>query len=271
MNRLKNKVTIITGAASGIGRAAAELFAEEGAAVVLADLNRDEGEAVAEEIRNSGRRALFVPTDVAQEEQMRALVETAVRQFGDLHIMYNNAGMEELYRLDEISTESWQRQIDVNLKGTFLGCKYAVEHFLKKGGGVILNTSSISGILPSPGRPAYNAAKAGVILLTKNIALEYGRKNIRANVICPGVVYTKMTALLLRDPGIDEEAKGLAALHRVADPIEIARVALFLVSDDASFVTGVSLLVDGGMALCPYKVLGGGPGGDSLAALREAM
>jgi NAD(P)-dependent dehydrogenase (short-subunit alcohol dehydrogenase family) len=249
MKKLQDKVAIITGAASGIGLASARVFAEEGAAVVIADLDAEQGTAAAQEITDNGGRALFVQTDVSQEHQVEALIQRTLDHFGDLDIMFNNAGMEELYHIHELSTESWQRQIDVNLKGTFLGCKHAIRHFLKKGRGVILNTSSIGGILPTPQRPAYNSAKAGVILLTKNIALEYGKRNIRANVICPGIVYTKMTALLRERPDLEELARKLSALHRVARPEEIARAALFLVCDDASFITGISLIVDGGMSL----------------------
>lgn len=253
MNRLHNKVAIITGAASGIGRASARLFAEEGAAVVLADRDVEEGILAAQEIERSGGRAMFVTAEVSDEEQMRRLIEAAVAEFGDLDIMYNNAGIEELHPLHEMPTASWERQLDVNLKGTFFGCKYALRHFLKRGGGVILNTSSINGIIPSPLRPAYNAAKAGIILLTKNIALEYGEKNIRANVLCPGAVYTKMTGFLRDDRRIEQRAQRLSVMNRIAEPEEIARAALFLVSDDASFITGISLIVDGGMSLCGHK------------------
>ncbi len=249
MSKLKTKTTIITGAANGIGLAAARLFAAEGAAIVLADVDVKNGEAAAEEINRGNGQALFVKTDVSIETEMHGLVQTTLKHFGDLDIMYNNAGYQETHKLHELSDDSWNRQVDINLRGSYLGCKFAVEHFMRKRSGTILNTSSIAGVFPTCDRPAYNAAKGGVIMLTKNIAMEYGEYNIRANVICPGVVRTKMTGLLDNDPESEEGGKRASVLHRVGEPEEIAKAALFLVSDDASFITGISLFVDGGMNL----------------------
>ncbi len=249
MGKLENKVAIITGAASGIGRAASVLFAAEGAKVVIADIQEEQGEQVVNEIRGAGGEAIFVQTDVTQEQQVRSLIHRAIDHFGDLHILYNNAGMEELSPLHAIQSDSWDRQLNVNLKGTFLCCKYAVQHFMKKRQGVVLNTSSISGVFPSFDRPAYNAAKGGVIMLTRNIALQYGAYNIRANVICPGVVHTPMIAHYFTSEEIVEASRRVSVLRRIGSPEEIARPALFLVSDDASFITGACLFVDGGMNL----------------------
>jgi len=248
MGRLENKTAIITGAANGIGLAAARLFSEEGAAVVLADIDDENGQAAAEEINQRHGKAHFVKTDVASETEVRQLVQETITHFGDLDIMYNNAGFEEYYKLHELPAESWDRQVDINLRGCYLGCKFALEHFMKQKSGTILNTSSIAGVLPSRDRAAYNAAKGGIILLTKNIALEYGDYNVRANAICPGVVRTRMIGIR-DDSELKEIGKKASVLNRVGEPEDIARAALFLVSDEASYITGISLLVDGGMNL----------------------
>jgi len=248
MQRLKDKVAIITGAANGIGLASARLFANEGAAVVLADIDVENGESAAEEINQLTGKALFVRTDVSKESEVQQLIQKTVRHFSDLDIMYNNAGYQECCKLHELSEESWNRQLDINLRGCYLGCKFALEHLMKKESGAILNTSSIAGIYPTDDRPAYNAAKGGIIMLTKNIARTYGTYNIRANVICPGGVRTQMTSLL-QHPEHEEDARKATALDRVGEPVDIARASLFLVSDEASFITGVSLLIDGGMHL----------------------
>jgi NAD(P)-dependent dehydrogenase (short-subunit alcohol dehydrogenase family) len=248
MKKLKHKIAIITGAANGIGRAAARLFASEGAAVILADVDVENGEAAAAEINQLKGKALFVRTDVSIETEVRQLIEKTVQHFDDLDIIYNNAGYQESYKLHELTEESWNRQIDINLRGCYLGCKFALEHFMKRQKGAIVNTSSIAGIFPTNDRPAYNAAKGGVIMLTKNIAMEYGEYNIRANVICPGIIRTHMTNLI-NHPELEKEARKASVLNRVGEPEDIAQAALFLVSDASNFVTGISLLVDGGMHL----------------------
>ncbi len=248
MNKLENKVAIITGAASGIGLAAAQLFAAEGATVVLADKNVEDGKTAAAKINQNKNNALFIETDITLEAAAQNLIHETIKRFDGLDILYNNAGHEEYFKLHELSNDSWTRQIDTNLRGSFLTSKFALRHFMGKKQGVILNTSSIAGFMPTQDRPAYNAAKGGVIMLTKNIALEYGQYNVRANVICPGIVRTNMTAA-----GMDSDRKGgfkkASVFNRAGKAEEIAQAALFLVSDDASFVTGTSLQVDGGMNL----------------------
>ncbi|MCA9743191.1 glucose 1-dehydrogenase [candidate division KSB1 bacterium] len=253
MSKLKNKVAIITGAASGIGRAAAQLFAQEGAAVVVADVQEKQGQQVVQDIQAAGGRALFVRTDVTIEADAENLIEKTLSAFAALDIAYNNAGYEHVEDAHTLAAEHWQRQIEINLTGTFYVCKHALQHFLKVGRGVILNTASISGFLPSPKRPAYNAAKGGVIMLTRNIAYEYGSKGVRANVICPGITLTGMTEGTVTSDEVLAQASRCAVLNRIAQPLEIARPALFLVSDDASFVTGTSLFVDGGMSLGGFR------------------
>lgn len=253
MAKLENKVAIITGAASGIGRAAAKLFASEGAAVVVADIQEQAGQEVIDEIVANEGRAHFIRTDVAVEEDARQLVAETIAKFGKLDILYNNAGYEFEQDAHSLSNEDWQQQIEVNLTGTFLCCKYALQYFLESSGGVILNTASISGFLPSPKRPAYNAAKGGVIMLTKNIASEYGSKGVRANVICPGITLTPMTESMTATDEVFAAAKRCSVFNRVAEPEEIAKPALFLVSDDASFITGGTLQVDGGMSLGGFR------------------
>ena len=249
MSRLQNKVSIITGAASGIGRAAASLFAREGSAVVVADVNEERGQSIVAEIRNDGGTAAFIRTDVANESDIKNTISETISRFGTLDIIYNNAGFQIVEQAHLLSQEDWHKQIQINLDGTFYGCKYALEHFEKTGGGIILNTSSINGILPSFKRPAYNAAKGGVIMLTKNIAADYGSKNVRANVICPGATYSEMTIPHLTTEQIRSKVCRFSVFNRMAEPEEIAKPALFLCSDDASYITGIALQVDGGMNL----------------------
>lgn len=244
MGKLDGKVAIVTGAASGIGAATARLFAEEGAKVVVADWH-DDGEKVAAEI---GDAAAFVKVDVSQQDQVEAMVKTAVDRFGRLDIIFNNAGVEgEQAFTADCSLENWDRVIGINLTGTFLGMKYAIPEMLKNGGGVIVNNASVAGLVGFPGIPAYAASKGGVVLMTKTVALEYAKQGIRANAICPGVISTPMVE---RFTASEEARKALEAsepMGRFGQPEEVARLALFLASDDSSFCTGAPFVVDGGM------------------------
>ena len=251
MGKLDGKVAIVTGAASGIGRASARLFAEEGAKVVLADWDEEKGRQAAEEISQSGGTATFVKVDVSQPEDAEAMVRTALESYGRLDVLFNNAGIEgEQKPTADCSLENWDRVISINLKGVFLGMKYGIPAMLKGGGGSIINTASTAGLAGWPALPAYSASKGGVIQLTKTAALEYARKGIRVNAICPGGIWTALVERFTA--GLSPEAiqKNVEAAHpigRFGQPEEVARLALFLASDDSSFCTGAPFLVDGGI------------------------
>jgi NAD(P)-dependent dehydrogenase (short-subunit alcohol dehydrogenase family) len=247
MKRLLGKNAIVTGGGSGIGRAAAILFASEGAAVAVADVDDVSGEETVSLIRNAGGNAIFVKTDVADSPQIKALIETTTTTFGSLHIMFNNAGIgNSEVRSVELTEEEWDKVIDINLKGVFLGIKYAVPELIKAGGGSIINTSSLLGLKGQKYMSAYNASKAGVVVLTKNAALEYGKFNIRVNAIAPGVIDTKIIEGWRQNERKWPIISRANALGRIGTPDEVANAVLFLASDEASFITGATLSVDGG-------------------------
>ncbi|AKU25230.1 SDR family NAD(P)-dependent oxidoreductase [Geobacillus stearothermophilus] len=245
--RLQGKAAIVTGGASGIGRATAIRFAEEGAKVAVSDIDEAGGEETVRRIREKGGEAIFVKADVSDSGQVKQLVQTAVEAFGGLHILFNNAGIgHSEVRSTDLSEEEWDRVIDVNLKGVFLGIKYAVPALKESGGGAIVNTSSLLGIKGKKYESAYNASKAGVILLTKNAALEYGKFNIRVNAIAPGVIDTNIITPWKQDERKWPIISKANALGRIGTPEEVANAVLFLASDEASFITGATLSVDGG-------------------------
>lgn len=249
--KLKGKVAIITGAGSGIGRATALLFAREGARVVVADLVAAAGEETVAEITATGGEAVFVRVDVAHAAEVERMVSRAVESYGRLDILFNNAGLTLPAMVTETTEELWQKSIDVNLKGVMLGCKYAIPEMQKVGGGVIINTASMLGLVASPRQAPYCAAKGGVILLTKQVAIDFARDNIRVNCICPSEVDTPMhRKFIAESPDPEATKKRLLEripLNRVAQPEEIATTVLFLASADSSYVTGVALPVDGGL------------------------
>ncbi len=249
--KLKGKVAIITGAGSGIGRASALLFAREGARVIVADLVAAAGEETVAEIKATGGEAIFVQVDVSKAAEVEQMVQVAVESYSRLDILYNNAGLTLPAMVTETTEEIWTRSIDVNLKGVMLGCKYAIPEMLKNGGGSIINTASMLGLVASPRQAPYCAAKGGVVLLTKQVAIDYARDNIRVNCICPSEVDTPMHRKFIEEsPDPEATKKRLMEripLNRVAQPEEIATVALFLASDDSSYITGVALPVDGGL------------------------
>jgi NAD(P)-dependent dehydrogenase (short-subunit alcohol dehydrogenase family) len=250
MGKLDKKVAVITGAASGIGRATAIRFAGEGAAIVIADLNREGGEAAVRDCKENGGNAVFQLTDVSSEENIKGAVDRAMKEFGRLDIMYNNAGLGgAVGPLEKVTAENWDRSFSILLRAVFLGIKYAAPEIRKAGGGSIISTASIAGLRGTPGIPAYGAAKAGVISLTKSAAIEFAKDKIRVNCICPGLIATPLT--YNRIPGGEQTAtqlfKAFQPYPRSGRPEDIAAMALFLASDDAEWITGTAMVVDGGM------------------------
>jgi NAD(P)-dependent dehydrogenase (short-subunit alcohol dehydrogenase family) len=248
--RLSGKVALITGAASGIGRESALLFASEGARVLVADLDVAAGEATAIAIAKAGGEARAIRCDVARGADLEAAVAAAERHFGVLHVLFNNAGIFPAQDGSPVDTpdDVFDRVIAVNLKGVFLGCKYGIPALLRAGGGSIINTASFVAVMgAATSQIAYTASKGGVLAMTREIAVEYARQGIRANSLCPGPVNTPLLAEFLAAP----EARARRFVHipigRLAEAAEIARAALFLASDDSSYVTGSTFLVDGGI------------------------
>ncbi|MBM0868217.1 NAD(P)-dependent dehydrogenase (short-subunit alcohol dehydrogenase family) [Staphylococcus auricularis] len=244
MEKLNDKVAIVTGGSSGIGEATVRLFAKEGAKVVIADVS-ESGKELSEELSKEGHKTFFVKTDVTQEEDVINLIDQTVDKFGKLDIMYANAGIAADNPAADLSYDDWKKTIDVNLSGVFLSDKYAVKQFKKQDSkGVIVNAGSIHSFVSLPQTTAYASAKGGVKLLTQNLCTAYAKDGIRVNAVCPGYVATN----LLKD--VDEDKrKTLEGLHpqgRLGKPEEVAKAVLFLASDDSTFVNGTTLLVDGG-------------------------
>ncbi|HEY9537417.1 MAG TPA: SDR family oxidoreductase [Kiloniellaceae bacterium] len=252
MNSLTGKVAIVTGASSGIGRATAKLFAEEGANVVVAARGRPGLDKLVEEIEGAGGQAVAVAGDVRDEALAKALVDTARDRFGGLDIAVNNAGtLGEMAPVAELSTAGWRESIDANLTSAFLGAKHQVPAMVARGGGSLIFTSTFVGTsVGFPGMGAYAAGKAGVIGLVKVIAAEYGPQGVRANAVLPGGTDTPMGRVVLTSPEMRTFVENMHALKRMAEPEEIARSILHLASDAASFITGTAFLVDGGVSIC---------------------
>ena len=249
--KLKNKVAIITGAASGIGRAIAELFAIEGAMIVVADLNETGGKETVEMVRERGGYALYIETDVSKAREVENMIKQAMEKYGRIDILVNNAGMEGRSALTaDYPEDEWDRVLAVNLKSVFLCSKYVIPEMFKNCQGVIVNVASIAGMVAFPKAPAYGASKAGVIALTRAMAIEYAPNNIRVNCICPGMIRTPMLERSTKG-SLDAEMKLIREepMGRIGKPEEIAKAALYLASDDSSYVTGSALVVDGGWTI----------------------
>jgi len=248
--RLENKVALITGGTSGIGEATALLFAKEGAKIAITGRNQKRGHAVTEQILKDGGEAIFVRTDVRKTDECRRVVAETVGAFKRLDILFNNAGIFYPHTVLDCTEEEWDLQIDVNLKGTFLMSKFALPGMIEQGRGVIINNSSGWGIVGGDAAAAYCASKGGVVLLTKAMAIDHGRQGIRVNCICPGDVDTPMLPedARMRGQKWEDYLAGCSKrpLGRIGTVDEIAKAALFLASDDSSFMTGATLVVDGG-------------------------
>jgi NAD(P)-dependent dehydrogenase (short-subunit alcohol dehydrogenase family) len=247
VGRLDGKVAVITGAASGIGREAALLFSEEGANVCVADVSSDEGEQTASECRE----AFFQQVDVADPTSVAAMYTATAERYGGIDVLYNNAGISPADDASILETEdeAWQRVQDVNLKGVFLCCKHGIPHLLERGGGSVINVASFVAILgAAASQISYTASKGGVLALSRELGVQFARQGVRVNALCPGPVETP---LLLRifgdDPAAYERRRGHLPMGRLAKPREIAQGALFLASDDSSYVNASTFLVDGGL------------------------
>ncbi len=249
MTTLNGKVAIVTGGSAGIGRATALAVAAEGAAVTVADLNVDEGEAVAAEIRDKGGRAIFVRTDVADDASVAAMVDRTVAEWGGLDLAFNNAGIEgTMGPTHEMDPQNWHRIIAVNLTGVWSSMRHEIPRMLERGGGSIVNCASVAGLVGFAGSSAYTASKHGVVGMTKATALELAEQGIRVNAVCPGVIETEMIRRAVTDnPDMEAGLLGMEPMGRLGRPDEIADAVVWLFSDRSSFVTGQAIAVDGGL------------------------
>lgn len=246
MARVSGKVALVTGGALGMGRAHSLLLAKEGAKVIVTDINDAAGKVTVDDITKAGGEAVFFHHNVASAAEWKKVVASAIDRFGKIDIVVNNAGILILKPLEETEDEDWDRIFDINAKGVFFGCKYVLPAMKKAGGGSIVNISSIYGIIGAPSAAAYEASKGAVRLLTKAAAVDLAKFNIRVNSVHPGVIATEMTKDLLVSPEITKALLGTTILGRPARPEEVSTAVLFLASDEASFMTGSEMVVDGG-------------------------
>lgn len=252
--RLADKVAVITGAGSGIGRAIADLFAQQGAKVLIGELDEPAGRAAAEAITAAGGTAVFQAADVAREDDCRNLASTAVNRFGAIHILVNNAAAFVFRKIEDATMDDWQRVLGVNVIGPANCVRFAAPAMRAAGGGAIVNIASVSSFIAQPGFVPYNTSKGALLQLTRCLAMDLAADNIRVNSICPGEIHTAATDRHISYLGIDREQALIklanqAVLRRVGQPHEVAAAALFLASDEASFITGATLVVDGGATI----------------------
>jgi NAD(P)-dependent dehydrogenase (short-subunit alcohol dehydrogenase family) len=250
MGRLEDKVALITGGGSGMGRVASALFAREGARVTLTDVNDDAGDQAAKEIEAAGGEALFVHADVSREADAEQMVAAAKERFGGLDVLYNNAGvmLGEDGSVDATDESVWDRTLAINVKGVAFGCKFAIPAMVSGGGGSIINVASfVAWMGAATSQTAYTASKGAVLAMTREIAVEYARRGIRCNALCPGPIDTPLLAELLSDPARRQRRFVHIPMGRLGQAEELAKAALFLASDDSSYMTGASLIVDGGI------------------------
>jgi NAD(P)-dependent dehydrogenase (short-subunit alcohol dehydrogenase family) len=245
MAALAGKVALITGGGSGIGRASALAMAAEGAAIVVVNRTFSKAAGVMEEISAAGGNAMALEADVSKSADVQNMIARTVEQFGKIDVLFNNAGISPSGTVTEITEEEWDECLNIDLKSVFLGCKYAIPHMQRNGAGVILSTAGTFGLRPPRNKAAYATAKAGVINLTRAVALDYGRENIRCNVICPGYIDTPLTAGV---PDADRDAflGATQPLTGVIQADEVARLAVYLASDAARMITGQAFIIDGG-------------------------
>jgi NAD(P)-dependent dehydrogenase (short-subunit alcohol dehydrogenase family) len=253
LQRLSDKVALITGAGSGMGATGAMLFAREGAAVVAADISED-GERTAAEITAAGGDALFVKADVAQESDVEAMVAAAVKRYGRLDILYNNAGIgpPDDAAIHELKAEVWDRVMGINVRGMYLCCRFGIEAMLQRAApreASIINTASIAGLVGNSTLPstAYTVSKGAVMALTKQVAISYASEGIRCNAVCPGPILTPILEPFFAEPGVRERFEQRIPLGRMGQPEDVANLALFLASSESSFITGALMVIDGGI------------------------
>lgn len=247
MGRLDGKVAIITGGGAGMGEAASVLFAREGAKVAVADWDAQGGERVVTKIKETGGAAIFIKADVSKADDVRKMIKATVDTYGKLDILYNNAGIATYKPLIDLTDEDFDKMISINLKGVWLGMKYAIPEMIKTGGGSIINAASIAADAGQRGSAIYAASKGGVVSMSRVAAVEYATNNIRVNVIKPGAIATPMFMNAQTDPGVVERIVRETPQRRLGKAEEVAYVALFLASDESSYITGQKIAIDGGI------------------------